>query len=595
MDYEQDDMKTYRGKVTLKSRRAASVHEGFMRRHDVTDPRSSSRSASRSPQRRAMNHREGFRGSRHPLMYGKNDYRVSKFSRSPSPSRILNQAARRRANQQARSHAKWAMYGGGVRTARSSSTTSENRRQPQLPNDHHGCHNASPEDSDDNSLDEDLEAYAQLVMRRKLKDKIRRHAAALHGDHADYSTQPTTTNNTTRNAAKSTVRPPTTITPAMSAACPDNATPTSDRLPAYAARRINEDKTKIIHQNEDDADTTGRTRITTIYENANKPTQPNAQHPGDDSTKVTNSAAPNAAPGTTTTRRANARTPIGCGRGAAPATKPHVNGGNKVASRAKSGEGDAAGHTPPTHVTDNDKSKPRGRPPIGAGAARWAADRAAATAAGRKRTMAAGNEEDKNDTMPTKDQQAKRHCIGMQKILETPLVYPTEKRVGGETHRCGKVKIFNAERGFGFILAQGGFDVFLHQSKCLDARTPLVNDMVYFDMAPTKRAGSRCRWEAYNVVGGTGDIVLRHLKKEKPATNDEKENNYEDDNSDNNKEDENEEEEPLPQTTPPPDYGGDSESEGSGASSPAFRRRRRGRSRSARRNAPMPPIGTIFR
>lgn len=58
----------------------------------------------------------------------------------------------------------------------------------------------------------------------------------------------------------------------------------------------------------------------------------------------------------------------------------------------------------------------------------------------------------------------------------------------------GKVKFFNADKGFGFIALEGGNDVFVHISSVLDGQ-PLVEDQkVEFEVGPGRKGD-----EAQNV------------------------------------------------------------------------------------------------
>ena len=46
----------------------------------------------------------------------------------------------------------------------------------------------------------------------------------------------------------------------------------------------------------------------------------------------------------------------------------------------------------------------------------------------------------------------------------------------------GKVKFFNEQKGFGFISAEDGKDVFVHQSSLEEGATLNENDSVTFDV-----------------------------------------------------------------------------------------------------------------
>jgi len=66
----------------------------------------------------------------------------------------------------------------------------------------------------------------------------------------------------------------------------------------------------------------------------------------------------------------------------------------------------------------------------------------------------------------------------------------------------GTVKLFNPNKGFGFITAADGTDVFLHIKACVDEGIPKQGDQVAFDMgeSPVKPG----MMQASNVTGGTG-------------------------------------------------------------------------------------------
>jgi len=51
----------------------------------------------------------------------------------------------------------------------------------------------------------------------------------------------------------------------------------------------------------------------------------------------------------------------------------------------------------------------------------------------------------------------------------------------------GKIKYFNESKGFGFIIAEDGKEVFVHQSALSDGTTLNENDEVTFDVEEGER------------------------------------------------------------------------------------------------------------
>eukprot|EP00931_Biecheleriopsis_adriatica_P056158 TRINITY_DN3327_c0_g2_i1.p1 TRINITY_DN3327_c0_g2~~TRINITY_DN3327_c0_g2_i1.p1 ORF type:complete len:215 (-),score=63.23 TRINITY_DN3327_c0_g2_i1:277-870(-) len=72
----------------------------------------------------------------------------------------------------------------------------------------------------------------------------------------------------------------------------------------------------------------------------------------------------------------------------------------------------------------------------------------------------------------------------------------------GKPPQEGTVKMFNAEKGFGFITAQDGTDVFVHAKACTDGATPQQGDWVKFTIQPSPTKPGQM--QASNVTGGTG-------------------------------------------------------------------------------------------
>lgn len=66
----------------------------------------------------------------------------------------------------------------------------------------------------------------------------------------------------------------------------------------------------------------------------------------------------------------------------------------------------------------------------------------------------------------------------------------------------GTVKTFRMDKGFGFITAADGTDVFVHLKSCTDGGVPQQGDVVYFDLTPSPIKPGQM--QASNVTGGTG-------------------------------------------------------------------------------------------
>eukprot|EP00931_Biecheleriopsis_adriatica_P056160 TRINITY_DN3327_c0_g3_i2.p1 TRINITY_DN3327_c0_g3~~TRINITY_DN3327_c0_g3_i2.p1 ORF type:complete len:196 (-),score=56.78 TRINITY_DN3327_c0_g3_i2:485-1072(-) len=72
----------------------------------------------------------------------------------------------------------------------------------------------------------------------------------------------------------------------------------------------------------------------------------------------------------------------------------------------------------------------------------------------------------------------------------------------GKPPQQGTVKMFNAEKGFGFITAQDGTDVFVHARSCTDGNSLQQGDWVKFSIQPSPTKPGQM--QASNVTGGTG-------------------------------------------------------------------------------------------
>jgi len=51
----------------------------------------------------------------------------------------------------------------------------------------------------------------------------------------------------------------------------------------------------------------------------------------------------------------------------------------------------------------------------------------------------------------------------------------------------GKVKMFNTERGFGFVTGEDGTDVYVHSTAIADGATLAVGDAVEYDVEQGER------------------------------------------------------------------------------------------------------------
>merc|ERR1719277_2697258 len=71
----------------------------------------------------------------------------------------------------------------------------------------------------------------------------------------------------------------------------------------------------------------------------------------------------------------------------------------------------------------------------------------------------------------------------------------------GEDRRSGRVKSFNAEKGFGFIETPGG-DVFVHRNQC-EGGQPQEGDIVYFDV----EVGRQGKPQAVKCTGGSAPLA----------------------------------------------------------------------------------------
>lgn len=66
----------------------------------------------------------------------------------------------------------------------------------------------------------------------------------------------------------------------------------------------------------------------------------------------------------------------------------------------------------------------------------------------------------------------------------------------------GTVKTFNATKGFGFITASDGTEVFCHIQACTDGGVPVQGDAVTFDLEDSTMKPGQV--QACNITGGTG-------------------------------------------------------------------------------------------
>jgi len=81
----------------------------------------------------------------------------------------------------------------------------------------------------------------------------------------------------------------------------------------------------------------------------------------------------------------------------------------------------------------------------------------------------------------------------------------------------GKVKTFQAERGFGFVIdPKGGPDIFLHQKYIVDGKQPKKGDMLLFDKEKQDN-GKSSKFEARNVTGGTGQDIVQQEHQERDS------------------------------------------------------------------------------
>jgi CspA family cold shock protein len=75
----------------------------------------------------------------------------------------------------------------------------------------------------------------------------------------------------------------------------------------------------------------------------------------------------------------------------------------------------------------------------------------------------------------------------------------------------GKIRFFDEGRGFGFITADDGADVFLHVSALpAEAEAPRTGAKVEFDMAETKRGPSALR---LRILSSPPSVAKAHRKK----------------------------------------------------------------------------------
>ncbi|CAK9045880.1 unnamed protein product [Durusdinium trenchii] len=75
--------------------------------------------------------------------------------------------------------------------------------------------------------------------------------------------------------------------------------------------------------------------------------------------------------------------------------------------------------------------------------------------------------------------------------------------VEGTGAYTGTVKSFNAQKGFGFIQADGMEDIFVHMKGCVGT-LPNAGDVVKFDMEPSPTKPGQ--YQAKNVTGGTAPM-----------------------------------------------------------------------------------------
>ncbi|CAK0809169.1 unnamed protein product [Prorocentrum cordatum] len=76
---------------------------------------------------------------------------------------------------------------------------------------------------------------------------------------------------------------------------------------------------------------------------------------------------------------------------------------------------------------------------------------------------------------------------------------------GGGMSQQGKVKLFKVDKGFGFITAKDGTDVFLLGKFCVDGGVPQKGDVVRYDVEPSSVDPKK--FQAVNVTGGTGVLL----------------------------------------------------------------------------------------
>lgn len=66
----------------------------------------------------------------------------------------------------------------------------------------------------------------------------------------------------------------------------------------------------------------------------------------------------------------------------------------------------------------------------------------------------------------------------------------------------GSVKNFNPMKGFGFVIASDGLEIFLHIKACTDGGVPVAGDAIAFDLEESKLKPGQM--QASNVTGGSG-------------------------------------------------------------------------------------------